>query len=526
MENSKPIRRALISVSDKTDLVRVVRVLAEKNVEILSTGGTADFIRSLNVKVIDVSEWTMSPELFEGRIKTLHPKVHGALLYKRESQNHVDQAQKHQIEPIDLVIVNLYPFENAVESGRTGEELIEQIDIGGPSMLRSAAKNHQSVTVICDLDDYATLIEEMNRIGGTTIEFRRYLAGKVFSRTANYDSLIARTLQSQTDQKRWNKWFTIPLTNPTELRYGENPIQKGALYLVSGETQFGLANSQVIGGKEISFNNWMDVDSAVRIVGIFQQPACVVVKHTSPCGVALSDTIKNAYQLAIQCDPTSAFGGVVAFNRKLDTETAEAIRERFTEVVFSLPTEDSVVGEVLSKSKNLRWVVGEIPTTPPFFPYEFRRTMGGMLVEEMDMGTTPIIDWELVTSLTPSEEQLKLLEFAWNVVKGVKSNAVVFAQSNRYAFFTIGIGGGETSRVDAVENALRRAKNFGHQLSGSVLASDAFFPFADSIQFAKENGVTAIVQPGGSIRDKEVIKAANDAGIVMMFTHRRHFRHL
>ncbi|MCX7835327.1 MAG: bifunctional phosphoribosylaminoimidazolecarboxamide formyltransferase/IMP cyclohydrolase [bacterium] len=526
MESVNLIKRALISVSDKTGLEEIVLCLKKLNVEILSTGGTATFIRNVGCSVIDISDWTGTPELFNGRVKTLHPKIHGALLYKRDDLNHVQQAKESKVLPIDLVVVNLYPFEQTLYLNESESDLIEQIDIGGPSMLRSAAKNFHSVTVVCDIEDYAELIKQIEQNGGTTLNFRRYLAGKVFDRTANYDALIARVLSDPIQEQHWKKWFTIPLSNPIPLRYGENPKQKATLYHVNGELQYGFANAKVIGGKEISFNNWMDVDSAVRLVSLFQESTCVIVKHASPCGVATANSLVEAYKMAYQCDPTSAFGGVVAFNKPLDNKTAETITSIFTEVVFSPPPIDEEVQKILSKSKNLRWVVCEIPNMPPLFPYEFRRILGGMLVEEIDDGITPVSEWEVVTEIKPTNLQLRMLEFAWKVVKGVKSNAITIVNENNDCFFTIGIGGGETSRIDAMYNALRRAKNFNHPLHSSVLASDAFFPFSDSIELAKQNGIEAIIQPGGSIRDKEVIAAANQAGITMLFTHRRHFRHL
>ncbi|MDK9700192.1 MAG: bifunctional phosphoribosylaminoimidazolecarboxamide formyltransferase/IMP cyclohydrolase [bacterium] len=523
-ESIQKIHRALLSLSDKRGLVEFATALHNHGAELLSTGGTAQALRNAGIPVIEIADYTGAPEMFEGRVKTLHPKVHGGLLYRRDTHEHLEQAKQHAIPPIDLVCVNLYPFEQALAAGKTGEDLIEQIDIGGPAMLRSAAKNHSHVAVICDPDDYSLVVDELEQHNGTTLELRKKLAAKVFMRTSCYDALIARVLNPQPTE--WQKWFAIPLDHPQHLRYGENAQQQGAYFQIAGENTFGLAGTRTIGGKEVSFNNWMDVDSSTRIVREFSEPACVIVKHASPCGVATGKTLLDAYRNAVACDPTSAFGGVVAFNRPLDAETATAIRERFTEVVFSLDPADETVGEILAKSKNLRWIVGSLPTTPPYFPYEFRRVLGGMLVEEIDPGTIPAKDWKLTTDKGCEGEDFALLEFAWHIVKGVKSNAVVFAKRTESGFATIGIGGGETSRVDAVQNALRRAKGFGHSLEGCALASDAFFPFADSIELAAEVGVKSIVEPGGSIKDNEVITAANKLGIVLYFTGRRHFRHL
>ena len=524
MDNIISIRRALLSHSDKKGLTEFASALHNHGAEILSTGGTAKTIREAGIPVTEIADYTGEPELFDGRVKTLHPKVHGGLLYRRGVSEHVTQAKTHNIPPIDLVAVTLYPFEQALASGKHGEELIERIDIGGPSMLRSAAKNAESVVVICDTDDYTMVLEQIEKQGGVDEATRRKLAAKVFARTACYDALIARALNPE--PKAWQKWFALPLVNPEHLRYGENPAQQGAIYRLAGEDSFGLAATRTIGGKEVSFNNWMDVDASTRIVKSFEFPACVIVKHSSPCGVATGATLLDAYREAVACDPTSAFGGVVALNRPLDAVTAHAIRERFTEVVFSVEPADEPAGEVLAGAKNLRWIVGNLYGEPPCFPYEFRRVMGGMLVEECDAGITPVSEWKCVTDHASSKDELKLLEFSWAVVKGVKSNAIVFAKQVGDGFATVGIGGGETSRVDAVENALRRAVTFGHDLKGSVLASDAFFPFPDGVEKAVSAGVTAIVQPGGSVRDKEVIETSNRLGITMYFTGRRHFRHL
>ncbi len=524
MSNIIPIRRALLSHSDKRGLTEFASALHKHGAELLSTGGTAKAIRDAGIPVTEIADYTGAPELFEGRVKTLHPKVHGGLLYRRNVPEHINQAITHNIPPIDLVAVTLYPFEEALASGKRGEELIEQIDIGGPSMLRSAAKNAESVVVICDTDDYKEVLAQIEAHGGVDEETRRKLAAKVFARTACYDALIARALNP--DPKEWQKWFALPMVNPEHLRYGENPAQRGAIYRLAGEDTFALAGTRTIGGKEVSFNNWMDVDASTRIVKSFDQPACVIVKHSSPCGVATGATLLDAYREAVACDPTSAFGGVVAVNRPLDEATAHAIRERFTEVVFSIEPAEEKAGEVLAGAKNLRWIVGKLYGEPPHFPYEFRRVMGGMLVEENDAGITPVADWKCVTDHASDAEELKLLEFSWAVVKGVKSNAIVFAKRVGDGYATMGIGGGETSRVDAVENALRRATTFGHDLTGSVLASDAYFPFPDGVEKAVAAGVRSIVQPGGSIRDKEAIATSNQLGISMYFTGRRHFRHL
>ncbi len=524
MSNIKRIRRALLSHSDKRGLIEFATALHNHHVELLSTGGTAKAIRDAGIPVMEIADYTGAPELFEGRVKTLHPKVHGGLLFRRELDEHIKQAEENKIPPIDLVAVTLYPFEQALASGKKGEDLIEQIDIGGPSMLRSAAKNAESVVVICDTDDYAIVLEQIENQAGVDEETRRKLAAKVFARTACYDALIARALNPEPTE--WQKWFALPLVNPEKLRYGENPAQKGSIYRLAGENEFALAGSKTIGGKEVSFNNWMDVDASTRIVKEFELPACVVVKHSSPCGIATGANIFEAYRDAVACDPTSAFGGVVAFNRPLDEATAHAIRERFTEVVFSVGPADDKAGEVLAGAKNLRWIVGSLYGDPPYFPYEFRRVMGGVLVEECDSGVTPVAEWKCVTQRAATAAELKLMQFAWISVKGVKSNAIVFAKSTVNGDATVGIGGGETSRVDAVENALRRASIFGHDLTGSVLASDAFFPFPDGVEKAVAAGVTAIVQPGGSVKDKDVIATADALGITMYFTGRRHFRHL
>lgn len=505
------IKRALISVSDKNGLVDFARKLYEKGVEILSTGGTAKLLRDNGVDVLDVSEYTGQPEIMDGRVKTLHPKIHGGLLAVRDNKGHLEQADKQNIGLIDLVVVNLYPFaETIAKSGTTLEEAIEQIDIGGPSMLRSAAKNFKSVTVITDPADYETVWREMEATGDTLPETRRRLAEKVFEITSAYDGMIANYLNG-------GKTETISLEKIQELRYGENPHQKAVFYKDSAPYKgASIAGAKVLQGKELSYNNIMDADAALAIVREFAEPATVFVKHANPCGVAVGSDLNEAFIHAYECDPKSAFGGIIAFNQTCTKDLAETISQNFFEVVIAPDYEDGAL-EAFKTKPNLRVIsVGKI--TPEAAGKTVRKVSGGMLIQDADTRQITEKDLKVVTKRAPTEKEMKDLLFAWHVVKHVKSNAIVFAKNG----MTVGIGAGQMSRVDAVEIAVKKAMK---REDGSVMASDAFFPFPDSVEVAAAHEITAIIQPGGSIKDADIIAAADKAGMAMVFTGTRAFLH-
>ena len=521
------IQRALISVSDKSGVVAFARALHERGVEILSTGGTAAALKKEGVPVIDVAEYTGSPEILDGRLKTLHPKVHGGLLGRRGDPKHVAEMKANGIGPIDMVVVNLYPFEATVaKPGCTFEEAIENIDIGGPTMIRSAAKNHESVASVTDPADYAPIIAEMDANGGALTPAMRFrLAKKVFAATARYDAAIVSHLTRFADDHALSEWPTnigFTFEKVQDLRYGENPHQKAAFYRDSSPgSEPSLVNARQLQGKELSYNNIMDGDGVLEMVKEFTGArfAAVIVKHANPCGAATSEkSLADAYAKAFACDPTSAFGGIIGFNRTVDEETARAIAETFYEVIAAPGFDDGALS-VFTKKKNLRLL--EVPGLgEPFTPagLNFRKVTGGLLLADRDVSREDVRAAKVVTKRAPTDEEWRALDFAWRIAKHLKSNAIVYAAADR----TIGLGGGQTSRVDSATIAVMKAQS---TLRGSVVASDAFFPFRDGVDAAAEAGATAIVQPGGSVRDAEVIAAADERGMAMVFTGVRHFRH-
>jgi phosphoribosylaminoimidazolecarboxamide formyltransferase / IMP cyclohydrolase len=509
----KPIKRALISVSDKTGIIDFARGLRHFNVEIISTGGTAKALRDAGIDVRDISDVTGFPEMMDGRVKTLHPRVHGGLLALRDNPEHVAAMKQHGIEPIDMVVVNLYPFAETISrEGVTREEAIEQIDIGGPAMIRSAAKNSSDVAVVVDPAQYPQLIEELHQNAGSlSIPFLQRLASEAFRRTAQYDALVSSYLAG--DSEEFPPVLSASFSKVTDLRYGENPHQRAALYKTSSTT--GLANAAILSGKEMSFNNYVDAEAAWQLVCDFRDTACAIIKHTNPAGVGLGETTADAYQKALATDPVSAFGGIVAFNRAVDLPAAQQVTKIFTEVVIA-PDYDAVALELLQTKKNLRVIrMSSIERTDEL---EFRQISGGMLVQTKDIHELRKEDLKVVTERQPTEEEIKALLFAWTVCKHTKSNAIVYARANQ----TVGVGAGQMSRVDSVKIGAMRAQL---PVAGSVLASDAFFPFRDGIDEAARHGIRAVIQPGGSVRDDEVIAAANQHGLAMVFTGVRHFKH-
>ncbi|MGC8467188.1 MAG: bifunctional phosphoribosylaminoimidazolecarboxamide formyltransferase/IMP cyclohydrolase [Acidithiobacillus sp.] len=517
------IRRALISVSDKRGVVDFARQLREFGVEILSTGGTAIALREAGLDVIDVSDYTGFPELLGGRLKTLHPRIHGGLLARRDDADHQQQMAEQDIPPIDLLCVNLYPFAQTVaRPDVTLAQAVEQIDIGGPTMLRAAAKNWEGVTVLVDPEDYPRVLQEMaSSQGGVGAKLRLQLATKVFAHTARYDGAIADYLSRQGNDgatASFPQVLTLQLHKVQELRYGENPHQRAAFYREDEAT--GLAALQQSQGKELSYNNLSDSDAALALIAEFDAPACVIVKHGNPCGVALGDTLHSAIQRAWAADPVSAFGSVVACNRPLDADSAAFFAGVFVEVILA-PDLDPSAQELLQGKRNLRLL--RIPDIRPWQQpgLDFKRVCGGLLVQDRDIRREPPEEWRVVTRRAPSPQELDDLAFAWTLAHHVRSNAIVYVAQKQ----SLGIGAGQMSRVDAARCGAEKAKALGFDLRGSVLGSDAFFPFRDGVDTAAAVGVRAIIQPGGSIRDEEVIAAADEADIAMVFTSVRHFRH-
>ena len=517
------IKRALLSVSDKSGIVALGKALADKGVELVSTGGTAKALRDAGLTVRDISELTGFPEMMDGRVKTLHPKVHGGLLAVRDDAEHAAAMEAHGIGAIDLVVVNLYPFAQTVAKGAGRDEVIENIDIGGPSMVRSAAKNHAYVAIVTDPADYALVAG-----GTTTLEDRKRLAAKAFAATAAYDAAISSWFAFADQGEAFPDTLSVPLKRAEALRYGENPHQAAALYLPTGPAARGIAQAEQVQGKALSYNNYNDADAALELVAEFRDgpPTCVIVKHANPCGVATADSLLDAYKAALACDTVSAFGGIVALNRPLDEETALAISDIFTEVVCA-PDASDAAKAVFARKKNLRLLLtGDLPDAAR--PGLVMKTIaGGMLVQSRD---NALIEGELkvVTKRAPTEQELADCRFAWTVAKHVKSNAIVYAKGGS----TAGIGAGQMSRVESARIAAWKAKDAADKAGwseprtiGSAVASDAFFPFADGLLTAVEAGATAVIQPGGSIRDDEVIAAADEAGLAMVFTGMRHFRH-
>ena len=512
-------KRALLSVSDKTGLVDFARTLVAAGYELISTGGTSKALRDAGLKVADISDVTGFPEMLDGRVKTLHPKVHGGLLFLRDNEEHRQQAQAHQIEAIDLVVVNLYPFEQTIS--KPGVDLahaIENIDIGGPSMLRSAAKNYRSVTVITDPADYTIVAAEISANGDTTLTTRERLAAKVFRTTGYYDSLIANYLGARlpdSSREEFPETFALPMRRAQSLRYGENPHQNAALYGAFGRS------FQQLHGKELSYNNLIDISAAVRLIREFTEtPTVAILKHTNPCGLGSGATLAEAWEKAYATDRQAPFGGIIVVNRPLDAATAQLIAEIFSEVIIAPAFKDDAFA-LLSKKKNLRLMVnGE--TTAPAPGLEVRTAVGdSFLVQRGDADIVPTADWKVVTQRAPSDAERAALLFGWRVVKHVKSNAIVYATADR----TLGIGAGQMSRIDSSRIAIWKAGEAKLPLVGSVVASDAFFPFPDGLLAAADAGATAAIQPGGSVRDAEVIAAADKRGVAMIFTGKRHFRH-
>ncbi len=521
---SIPIRRALLSVSDKTGIVDLGRALAGKGVELVSTGGTAKALRDAGLDVRDISDLTGFPEMMDGRVKTLHPMVHGGLLAVRDEAEHADAMATHGIGAIDLVVVNLYPFEATVAKGAGRDEVIENIDIGGPSMVRSAAKNHSYVAIVTDPADYA-LVEG----GETTLDQRRMLAAKAYAATAAYDSAIAQWFAFADQGERFPATLPLAFTRADELRYGENPHQSAALYIPRGPRANGIAQATQVQGKALSYNNYNDADAALELVSEFRDgpPTVVIVKHANPCGVATGETLIEAYRAAFACDTVSAFGGIVAVNRPLDGETARAISEIFTEVVAA-PNADDEAKAVFAAKKNLRLLLtGDLPN-PARPGLTIKSIAGGLLVQSRDGSTLADLDLKVVTKRQPTQQELADCRFAWTVAKHVKSNAIVYAKDGA----TAGVGAGQMNRLESARIAAWKARDAAEKAGwaetrtiGSAVASDAFFPFADGLLAAVEAGATAVIQPGGSIRDEEVIAAADEAGLAMVFTGMRHFRH-
>jgi phosphoribosylaminoimidazolecarboxamide formyltransferase/IMP cyclohydrolase len=524
------IKRALLSVSDKSGLIELGHALAKRDVELVSTGGTAKTLREAGLPVKDVSDLTGFPEMMDGRVKTLHPVVHGGLLAVRDNGEHVAAMKEHGIGAIDLVIVNLYPFAQTVAKGASRDEIIENIDIGGPSMVRSAAKNHAFVTIVTDPADYDELIAEMEEGDGrTSYDFRRKCAAKAFSATAAYDSMISQWFAFADQGQLFPEMLAVNGHRAEELRYGENPHQRAALYVPVGPHGSGIAQAEQVQGKELSYNNYNDADAALELVSEFRNgpPTVVIVKHANPCGVASADTLIDAYRNALECDSVSAFGGIVAVNRPLDGPTAEAITEIFTEVVAA-PAADDAARAVFAKKKNLRLLLtGDLPD-PKRGGLLVKPITGGLLVQSRDNGFVPDKDFTVVTKRAPTTQELRDCRFAWTVAKHVKSNAIVYVKDGA----TAGIGAGQMNRRDSARIAAIKAKEAAETYGwaeprtvGSAVASDAFFPFADGLLAAVEAGATAVIQPGGSMRDEEVIAAADQAGLAMVFTGMRHFRH-
>ncbi|MGI9172476.1 MAG: bifunctional phosphoribosylaminoimidazolecarboxamide formyltransferase/IMP cyclohydrolase [Chthoniobacterales bacterium] len=507
------ITRALISVSDKTGVAAFARALEKQGVDIISTGGTSDLLRKEGVPVRDISSFTDYPEVLEGRVKTLHPRVHGGLLYKRGNALHEEQARAQGFQPIDLVVVNLYPFEATIaKPDVTLAQAIEQIDIGGPSMIRSAAKNYESVTVVVDPADYASVLETMaDNEGGTTLRLRERLAIKAFIKTSEYDRTIGNFLNRE---QTTDASFSISLPLVTRLRYGENPHQQAALY---GDFD---SCFEKLHGKELSFNNILDISAAQNLIAEFDQPTVAILKHTNPCGVGTDPDLREAWEKAFATDKQAPFGGIIICNRPIDEALAKAISEIFSEVIIA-PEFEAEARAIFQKKKNLR-LIRQLPAKPSAKEeWDFRSVCGGVLVQDKDIGELVDLATKVVTKRKPTEDELAAMIFGWRVVKNVKSNAIVYAAPDR----TLGIGAGQMSRVDASRIAVWKAAEAGLSLAGSAVASDAFFPFPDGLIAAADAGATAAIQPGGSVRDAEVIAAADERDMAMIFTGVRHFRH-
>lgn len=521
------VKTALISVYRKEGILELASALARKKVKILSTGGTARLLKENGIEVTEVSDYTGFPEMLSGRVKTLHPKIHAGILARRDNPEHMKKLEELGIQPIDMLVINLYPFEEVIKKeGVELEEAIEFIDIGGPTMLRAGAKNYKYVVVVSSPSQYAEVIKELEEKGGISQTTSYRLARELFSLTSSYDARIANYLHRvENKEEKFPPRILLLLDKVADLRYGENSHQKAALYQdLSWQEKFNLVSAEQLHGRELSFNNWLDLDSALGCVIEFDQPAVSIIKHNNPCGLAMADNLKDAFLKAYECDPVSAFGSIVGLNRKLDEETAQALlTAEFLECIIAPGYEPSAL-ELLRKKKNLRIIrLQPFPRTASLNAIDLRRIRGGFLIQDWDQDMLSQENLKLVTQKKPSEEELKTLLFAWKVVKNVKSNAIVLARSFGCGVYaTVGIGAGQMSRVDSVIIACRKAAD---KTRGAVLASDAFFPKPDSIEVSAKNGISAIIQPGGSIKDEEVIKKAEQLGISMLFTGRRHFRH-
>ena len=524
-DNSGAIRRALISVSDKTGIVPFAQALSDLNIEILSTGGTYKLLASENISAIEISDYTGFPEMMDGRVKTLHPKVHGGILARRD----IDQKVliEHDIPPIDLVVVNLYPFEATVANPNCDlPTAIENIDIGGPTMLRAAAKNNKFVAAVVNPSDYDRVIELLTRNDGSLDQQTRFdFAVKTYEHTAAYDGAIANYLGTKLEQSDkssiFPRTFNTQFIKSQEMRYGENPHQKAAFYVEKNPKDASISSAQQLQGKALSYNNIADTDAAVECIKSFSEPACVIVKHANPCGVAIAETPLKAYELAFQTDPTSAFGGIIAFNREFDAESARRITEQqFTEVIIAPSVSEEALA-VTAVKKNVRVLTCGQWDRERTAEFDYKRVNGGLLVQDRDIHTISKDDLTVISKRAPTDDELRDLMFAWRVAQYVKSNAIVYCKNNQ----TIGIGAGQMSRVYSAKIAGIKAADENLQVEGSVMASDAFFPFRDGVDAAAQAGITAVIQPGGSMRDQEVIAAADEAGMAMVFTGLRHFRH-
>lgn len=510
-------KRALISVSDKTGVVEFAKGLVDHGIEIISTGGTKGALEAAGIPTIGIEEVTGFPEMMDGRVKTLHPKIHGGLLGRRDLATHLEAMEAHQIAPIDFVCVNLYPFkETILKPDVTTADAIENIDIGGPSMLRSAAKNYASVTVVVDPADYQLVLNELEASNETTFETRQRLAAKVFRHTAAYDALIGEYLTNLVGEKNPEK-LTLTFEHKQSLRYGENAHQTASFYENALPVDFSIASAQQIHGKELSYNNIRDADAAIRISREFDQPAAVAVKHMNPCGIGIGETIFDAYNFAYEADPVSIFGGIIVLNREVDLATAEKMHELFLEIIIAPSFEPGAL-TLLAKKKNLRLMTLDFSHKQAAVEAEKISVLGGILIQDQDVITENVTDWQCVTKRQPTAVELEALAFSWKVVKHVKSNGIVVTNNHQ----TLGIGAGQMNRVGSVKIALEQAAG---KLEEAVLASDAFFPMGDSVEYAAQHGIKAIVQPGGSIKDQESIEMADKYGIAMLFTDVRHFRH-
>jgi phosphoribosylaminoimidazolecarboxamide formyltransferase/IMP cyclohydrolase len=511
------VKRALISVSDKTGVVEFAKQLAAMGIEIVSTGGTMKTLREAGIPVIYISDVTKFPEMMDGRVKTLNPYIHGGILAVRDNPDHVAAMQEHEIYPIDLVVVNLYPFRQTIaKPGVTQEEAVENIDIGGPAMVRSAAKNFRYVTVVVKPDRYDEVLSQLKATGEVAETTRLVLMREAFTHTAEYDAAISRYFSRQTGEGEYPSTLILAWQKLQDLRYGENPHQTAAFYR-DNDAATGVAQARQLSGKELSFNNIVDLESAYSIVAEFPKPAVAIIKHTNPCGTATANEIATAYKLAYEADPVSAFGGIVALNRTVDAATAEQLKEIFLEAIIA-PTFEAAALEILGSKKNVRLLEAELPLTRAKPRYDIKTVSGGMLVQTTDTGDAPMTDWKAVTKRMPTDAEMKEMELAWKVVKHVKSNAIIITREGR----TVGVGAGQMNRIGAAEIALKQA---GEAARGAVLSSDAFFPFRDTVDAAAKAGITAIIQPGGSMRDDESIAAADEHGIAMIFTGMRHFKH-